>query len=140
VKTSTATVFLDTNILVYAAMGREKEERKRARANELVRPANFGTSAQVLQEFYTAVTRKGGSPLTPDEAFAWIELLIGLPCVAIDPPLVLRGIWISERYRINYWDGAVLAAAEELRAETLYTEDLSHGQIYGTVRAVNPFL
>jgi predicted nucleic acid-binding protein len=121
-------------------MGKEREAAKRARANELVRPANFGTSGQVLQEFYTVVTRKSSNPLTPDEAFDWIELLIGLPCIAIDPTLVLRGIWISERYRIDYWDGAILAAAEELGAETLYTEDLSHGQRYGTVRAVNPFV
>jgi predicted nucleic acid-binding protein len=52
----------------------------------------------------------------------------------------MHGIWLSERYRINYWDGAILAAAEALGAETLYTEDLGHGQIYGSVRAINPFL
>jgi len=33
-----------------------------------------------------------------------------------------------------------LAAAEALDAPTLYTEDLQHGQRYGRVRAVNPFL
>jgi predicted nucleic acid-binding protein len=121
-------------------MGKDREAAKRARANELVRPGSFGTSGQVLQEFYTVVTRKGGSQLTPDEAFAWIELLIGLPCAAIDATLVLRAIWISERYRIDYWDGAILAAAESLGAETLYTEDLSHGQVYGPVRVINPFV
>ena len=121
-------------------MGRDKEAAKRARASELVRPGNFGTSTQVLQEFYTVATRKGGAPLTPDEAFSWIDLLIGLPCIAIDPALVLRAIWISERYKIDYWDGAILAAAEELGAETLYTEDLSHGQMYGGVKVVNPFV
>ena len=138
--TSTASVFLDTNILVYAAMAKDKEAAKGNRASELVRTVDFGVSAQVLQEFYTVVTRKGGTPLTPDEAFAWIERLIRLPCVAIDASLVLRAIWLSERYRIDYWDGAILAAAESLGAETLYTEDLSHGQIYGTVQAINPFV
>jgi len=105
----------------------------------LVRAEDFGTSGQVLQEFYTATTRKGGSPLTPDEAFAWIEYLVRLPCVPIGAPLVMHAIWVSERYRINYWDGAIVAAAEALGAETLYTEDLNHGQLYGSVRVVNPF-
>ena len=33
-----------------------------------------------------------------------------------------------------------VAAAEVLEAATLYTEDLNHGQRYGKVRAVNPFI
>jgi len=70
----------------------------------------------------------------------WIERLCRQPCVPVDPPLVKLGIAIAERYRINYWDGAILAAAEALGAEILYTEDLNHGQMYGSVRAENPFL
>jgi len=46
---------------------------------------------------------------------------------------------ISES-EVNLWDAAILAAAQELDFDTLYTEDLNHGQIYGTVRVVNPFL
>jgi predicted nucleic acid-binding protein len=59
--------------------------------------------------------------------------------VPVDAPLVKLGIAIAERYRIDYWDGAILAAAEALGAETLYTEDLNHGQLYGSVRVINPF-
>ena len=55
-------------------------------------------------------------------------------------PLIKVAIEISWRYRISYWDGAILAAAERLGAEVLYTEDLNHGQAYGTVRVINPFL
>jgi predicted nucleic acid-binding protein len=60
--------------------------------------------------------------------------------VTVDQPLIRVGIEISLRYRIDYWDGAILAAAERLGAGTLYTEDLNHGQSYGPVRVVNPFL
>ncbi len=35
--------------------------------------------------------------------------------------------------------GAIIAAAERLGVKTLYTEDLNHGQAYGSVVAVNPF-
>jgi len=43
------------------------------------------------------------------------------------------------RYGLSYWDGATVAAAEALGAKTLYSEDLNHGQQYGTVRVCNPF-
>lgn len=49
-------------------------------------------------------------------------------------------ITISQRYRIHYWGGAILAAAERLEAEIVYTEDLNHGHSYGSVRVINPFV
>jgi predicted nucleic acid-binding protein len=131
--------FLDTNILIYAASANETELRKKIRAIELL-AANFGTSTQVIQEFYAASTRKPDKPLTSIEALEWIERLELQPCALIDPSLIRTAIAISQRYRINYWDGAILAAAERLGAEIVYTEDLNHGQSYGSVRVINPFL
>jgi predicted nucleic acid-binding protein len=135
-----AECLLDTNVLVYAALGRGPEEKKRATAAELIRSTVFGTSAQVLQEFYTVVIRKPDQPLTPAKALEWIEELERQPCVAIDVEVVKVAIELSQRYRISYRDGAILAAAERLGAEIVYTEDLNHGQNYGPVRVVNPFL
>ncbi len=135
----TVEAFVDTNVLLYAASRNPMEATKKARANRLIGDVAFGTSAQVLAEFYNAVTRKGQSPMPPAEALRWIEVLILQPCVALDPDIVIRGAELSHRYRISYWDGAIIAAAEVLGATTLFTEDLSHGQIYGTVRAENPF-
>ncbi|WP_245435947.1 hypothetical protein [Mesorhizobium tamadayense] len=45
----------------------------------------------------------------------------------------------KQHYEISYWDGAIIAAAERLGVKTLYTEDLNHGQAYGSVVAINPF-
>lgn len=135
----TVECFLDTNILIYAALGREKEEMKRKTANELISSAKFGLSAQVMQEFYAVSTRKTDRPLTPVEALEWIENLEDFPCAPVDTSLVKRGAEISVRYRISPWDGTIIAAAELLGASTLYTEDLNHGQHYGGVRARNPF-
>lgn len=131
--------FLDTNILVYAAAGGEGEEVKRRQALRLIADYNFGLSAQVLQEFYVTVVRKIAEPLRPAEALEWIEQLEVFPCQPIEPSLIKIGVEISQRYQISYWDGAVIAAAEALGAETLFTEDLSHDQKYGSVRVVNPF-
>ena len=131
--------FLDTNVLVYAAAGREREERKRDRALELITTRDFGTSAQVLQELYVTLVRKAEVPLPAEQALEWIEQLEAFPCLPIDSALVKIAAEVSERFQLSYWDGAIVAAAQELGAETLYTEDLNHGQVYGSVRAVNPF-
>ena len=101
---------------------------------------DFGLSAQVLQEFYVTVVHKVKQPLRPTEALEWIEQFEAFPCQALDSGLVKIGAEISQRYRVSYWDGAIIAAAEALGARTLFTEDLSHDQTYGSVRVVNPFL
>jgi predicted nucleic acid-binding protein len=131
--------FLDTNILFYAALGRETEELKRTRAKELLANEKFGLSAQVLQEFFVNVTRKTARPLSPVRAMEWLEQLDEFPCVPIDRALVKVAAEISARFQISYWDAALIAAAEVLGAQTLYTEDLNHNQLYGSVRVVNPF-
>jgi predicted nucleic acid-binding protein len=135
----TVRAFLDTNVLFYAAMGLAEDERKRARAVELIAEGGFGLSTQVLQEFYASATRKTARPLSPRQALSWIERLAEQPCVIVDPDLITVAVELSVRYRVSYWDAAILAAAERLEAEVVYSEDLNHGQAYGQVRVENPF-
>src|SRR5262249_2477099 len=135
----TASVFFDTNILVYAAVGGGRDEPKRKRALELIESENFGVSAQVLQEFFVTVVKKASRPLSAVEALEWIEQFTAFPCQAIDHQLVRIAVEQSERYAISYWDAAILAAAEALGAHTVYSEDLNNGQRYGMVRVINPF-
>jgi predicted nucleic acid-binding protein len=132
--------FLDTNVLIYAAAGRISEIAKQRRALACVEAANFGTSGQVLAEFYTNVTRKPARPLARSQALDWIERLAEFPVIPITADLVRMAVGLSAKYQISYWDAAILAAAEELGAPTLYSEDLNHGQVYGSVKVVNPFL
>lgn len=133
-----ASVFFDTNVLVYAALGTGKDERKRKRSLELIESEYFGTSAQVLQEFVTVV-RKAAHPLSTRQAMEWIEQWAAFPCQAIDHQLVRIAIEQSVRYGISYWDAAILAAAAALGSRTVYSEDLNDGQQYGQIRVVNPF-
>lgn len=134
-----AECFLDTNVLVYAASSSRSDAFKRARALRLIEEADFGLSAQVLQEFYVTVTRKFEKRLAPAAAVALMEAYRVFPTVPTDYPLIVSAAELSLRYKISYWDAAIVAAAQVLEAEVLYTEDLSHGQAYGRVRAVNPF-
>jgi predicted nucleic acid-binding protein len=135
----TARVFFDTNVLVYAAIGTGKDERKQKRALELIESEDFGTSAQVLQEFFVTVAKKASRPLSAARALEWIEQWMAFPCQAIDHQLVRIAIERSERYMVSYWDAAILVAAEALGAQTVYSEDLNDGEQYGRVRVVNPF-
>lgn len=131
--------FLDTNVLVYAAAARRSEQPKRNAALELIERQDFALSAQVLQEFYVTVTRKIEMSMTAEEALEWIEQFEAFPCVHVDAALVKTAIETSVRYRISYWDAAVVAAAEAIGAGILYSEDLSDGQRYGSVVVRNPF-
>jgi len=134
-----AKVFFDTNVLVYAAVGTGKDESKRKRALDLIQSEDFGTSAQVLQEFFVTVVRKALRPLSAAQALEWIEQWAAFPCQPIDRELVQIAVGISERFTISYWDAAILAAAEALGSRIVYSEDLNDGQQYGEVRVINPF-
>jgi predicted nucleic acid-binding protein len=131
--------FLDTNILLYAASRNPREAAKKEIAIDLIARRNFGLSAQVMQEFYFTATRKAHIQLSPSEALEWIKNLEQFPCSAVDVALVKNAAATSARYRISYWDAAILAAAEALGAPLVYSEDLNHGQYYGEVQIVDPF-
>jgi predicted nucleic acid-binding protein len=132
-------VFLDTNVLIYAVSSSPAEAEKKERVLDLISHTDFGLSAQVLQEFYVNVTSKIALPLMPDDALELLEQFKSFPMVWSDYPLIVSGIEKALRFGVSYWDGAIIAAAERLGATTLYTEDLNHGQRYGSVVAVNPF-
>jgi predicted nucleic acid-binding protein len=134
-----ADCFLDTNVLVYAAIGRLSEPAKYARAREVIATTHFAVSGQVLAEFFVNATKKSDVPMTAEQAHEWIDGLRDRPCAVVDFELVSEAIRHAARYRIHYWDAALIAAAERLGAPILYTEDLNHEQHYGSVQVINPF-
>lgn len=135
-----AEVFLDTSILIYAAQGGRAEPEKRDIARNIILQGRYGTSAQVLAEFYDLATCKGARPLTPDVAERWVRTLTKKPCQPIDAAVVSAGMTLSRRHDLSFRDGAVISAAERLGARVIYSETLKHGQAYGSVRVENPFL
>lgn len=136
----TADGMVDTNILIYAASKLPEDAPKTAVSRELILQGGIGLSAQVLQEFVVVPTQKVRQPWTIDDALDWVETLEDFPCLPIDGAFVRYGAELAVRYKVPYWDGAILAAALRMNAPILYTEDLNHGQAYGAVRVVNPFL
>jgi len=135
-----ADAFIDTNVLLYSISTSQEEAGKRDTARQLLTGTGWGLSVQVLQEFYVNVVRPPICAMTHSDAVAAIQQLLRRPTVATDAALVLDALRLADRYRISYWDAAIIAAARNLGAGTLYSEDLSHGQDYDGVRVVNPFL
>jgi len=136
-----ARVFLDTNVLIYAAAGDDVDPGKFTKAGEILTTETFAISTQVIGEFIRNVQnpRKMTSPLSDNEVDGWLERLFEFPVISIDREILLNAAFFQRRYRIDFWTGQILAAAQRFGAETLLTEDLNHGQTYGSVRCENPF-
>jgi predicted nucleic acid-binding protein len=97
-------------------------------------------STQVLQELYVNLRRNVRVPLPAAEARRLVTDYLGWRLVVNGGPDVVEAAELEERFGVSYWDALILHAATTSGAATLYSEDLSHGRRYGTVRVINPFL
>lgn len=136
----TDVVFVDTNILIYAhdRDAGEKRERAAQALEQLWDERSGRLSTQVLQEFYVTVTQK----LATARASAREVVRTYAPWVhrPTTPQTILRASEIAELARLSFWDGLIVAAAEEAGASQLYTEDFNAGQSIVGVRIVNPLV
>jgi predicted nucleic acid-binding protein len=132
--------FVDTNVLLYAISTAADERRKSAVALALLGENDLALSVQVLQEFYVQSTRAEKSErISHEQARRLIESWLRFPVKEIDAALMQAAMRTAKRFRISYWDAAIIEAARALECETLLSEDLSHAQDYDGVRVVDPF-
>ena len=131
---------LDANVLVYALPRSPKDRGKQRRARELIARTNFGLSFQVFQEVFVTATRKLERPLAPEAALRFLEPFLEFPFVEGTIPLFHEAARLSVRFQIHYYDAAILAAAKELGARIVFSEDMNHGQNYDGITVINPFI
>ncbi len=131
--------FIDTNILVYAASNDPADLRKKELARKVLVERGLGLSAQVIQEFYHAATRKNRLGVSHEAAMNVITRLDLFPILPITHELVKEAGNDSGKHMISYFDAAILVAARHLGCQVLYSEDLNAGQGYSGVTVVNPF-
>jgi len=131
--------FLDTNILVYAALN--QDPRKHRLAALLVKDAlqmNDGVlSVQVINEFTNILFKK--TKRRADEIRKLIEIFSPLNRVDMSTVLVDDAIGIKDRYGIQYYDALIIAAAKQCGCDTILSEDLNDGQEYDGILCRNPF-
>jgi predicted nucleic acid-binding protein len=133
--------FVDTNILMYAhdASAGAKHDRAKAVLEELWRDRTGVVSTQVLQELAVNLRRKAERPLDAKATREIVADYLTWQVVVNGGESVLEAIDLEARYQISFWDALVVQAAQASGAEVLYSEDLSAGQRYGSLRVINPF-
>ncbi|MDD9980158.1 MAG: PIN domain-containing protein [Gammaproteobacteria bacterium] len=133
--------FVDTNVLLYAASTAGDEAAKRLTARAILEREDLVLSVQVLQEFYVQATR----PTKPDRiahelAVTLIESWLRFRVIETTVPLVLHALATALRWRISYWDAAIVEAARIGGCTTLLSEDLQSGMNFAGVTVENPFM
>jgi len=137
---------IDTNILVY--IFDPSEPRKQRLAAELLERGLVEDSVrlphQAIVELVSAVTRPRGraKPLM-SRAAAYREaeeLLSQFVILYPNEALVRTALRGAAAYQLSWYDAHLWAYAEHYGLAELLSEDFEHRRLYGTVRAVNPFL
>jgi predicted nucleic acid-binding protein len=139
-------VLVDTNVLVYRFDPRFSDKQRVA--NDVLRRGILEDSIrlphQAVVEFVAAVTRplrNSNALLSPEEARREAEELLHQFVVLYPSEVILRTAirgWAA--YQLGWFDAHVWAYAEVNGLTEIWSEDFQHDRIYGTVRAVNPFL
>ena len=137
---------IDTNILVY--IFDPFDPHKQRLAIELLDRGLVEDSLRVphqaIVEFVSSVTRARGreKPLL-SRAAAYREaeeLLSQFVILYPNEALVRTALRGAAAYQLSWYDAHIWAYAEHYGLTELLSEDFEHGRLYGTVRAVNPFL
>ncbi len=135
--------FLDTNIFVYTFD--KSAPAKARRAAQLVRHAVATrkglVSYQVVQEFFNVALRRFDEPMAIAEAEQYLAVVFR-PLLGIQSSEALYGaaLRLSSSLKLSWYDSLIVAAALESECDTLFSEDLQHGQKFGDLHVENPFL
>lgn len=135
-------VFLDTNIFIYAGDEADPQKSRRSRKliADVVNSGNGVSSYQVIQEFVNVVLRRFQKALLVEDVERFLATVFQ-PLVIIHSSfgLYTAALRIQSRYRLSWYDALIVAAAIEADCSVLYSEDLQHGQRFGSTTVKNPF-
>ncbi|HUQ75404.1 MAG TPA: PIN domain-containing protein [Burkholderiales bacterium] len=137
----TVRCFVDASVLLQARDARDPLRQARAAEwlDRLWQQRSGRTSVQVLAEFYVMATRSL-APRVPED-LAWDEVTRYLAWApqATNETLLRRAREIERRYRLSWWDSAVVAAALLQDCLILLTDELPDGAIFGALAVRSPF-
>jgi len=130
------TPFLDTNVLVYAALS----DDPRCAIAERLLAAGGTISVQVLNEFAN-VARTKLKWTWPDSVgmLALVRSRTGrVQPIAISTHEAALGF--ARDHSVDFYDALIVAAALEAGCDAVLTEDMQHGRKFGALTIVNPFI
>ena len=138
---SASTVFVDTNVLLYAVDPRHPGKQARAQAwlQQCWQRGCARISTQVLNELFANLRRVAPSMAVEDARRLVREYRAWTPWI-VDDDTVDTAWHLQDRFTLSYWDALMVAAAQQQACTLLLTEDLQHDQLIDGVRILNPFL
>ncbi len=135
--------FLDTNILIYTFDHSAPEKRQTAQrlVEEALGSGQGYISTQVVQEFLNLATKRFTVPMSQEDTLQYLHKVLSPLCqVFPNIPLYERALTLQARWRYSFYDSLIIGAALNTRCDTLYSEDLQHGQHIENLIIQNPFL
>jgi predicted nucleic acid-binding protein len=135
--------FLDTNIFVYSF---DRSAAVKARkATQLIRKALSTQkgiiSYQVIQEFFNVALRRFSQPMKAADAEQYLGTVFRpLLAVPSSQALYAEAMHLQAKSGLTWYDSLIVSAAIQAQSDLLFTEDLQHGQRFGSLRVINPFL
>ncbi len=135
--------FLDTNIFVYSFD--QSAPAKATRAAQLIREAlttqKGVISYQVVQEFFNVALRRFSKPMQASDAGQYL-IAVFRPLLAVhsSQALYAEALFLYAQNHLSWYDSLIVSAAIQARCEILFSEDLQHGQRFGSLQVRNPFL
>ena len=139
--------FLDTNIFVYSFD--QSSAAKAQKAAQLIREAlttqKGVISYQVVQEFFNVALRRFSQPMQAADAEQYLSTVFR-PLLAVHSSQALYAEALHLQVQggaqsgLSWYDALIVSAAIQARCDLLFTEDLQHGQRFGTLQVRNPFL
>jgi len=135
--------FLDTNIFVYAfdQSSPKKAELARVLISKALQTGKGVISYQVVQEFFNVAYRRFPEPMRLDQSEQFLSAVLRpLWVIHSSPTLCLKALQILDRFRLQWYDALIVAAALQAKCRILYSEDFQGGQKIEDVEVRNPFL
>ncbi len=138
---SDSTVFVDTNVLLYAQDPRVPDKQVRASAwiAHCWREGCGRLSTQVLNELFVNL-RRTAPQLDLIEGRALVRRYRAWRPLTVDDSTVDLAWTLQDRFALSYWDALMVAAAQQQGCRHLLTEDLQHGQQMDRLQILNPFV
>ena len=135
--------FLDTNIFVYSFD--QSSPAKAQVAAQLIREALTTqkgiVSYQVVQEFFNVALRRFSQPMKATDCEQYLSTVFRpLLGVHSSQALYVEALHLQAQSGLSWYDSLIVSAAIQARCDLLFTEDLQHGQRFGSLQVRNPFL
>lgn len=135
--------FFDTNLFIYSMT--DDDPVKARIASALIRRAlaaqKGAVSYQVVQEFFNLALKRFARPMSTAECREYLETVLR-PMLRVHSSVELysEALALKNRYKLSWYDSLIVCAAIEAECTILYSEDMQHGQRFGTLEIRNPFL